>query len=228
MMRTAIVMLATLVACSAYAIGATPTDPRTSIRATVDSLVAVIQEGKTYFDNDPERFYHAVQQVLDPAIDFDTFARGVMAVHYKRATPAQRERFQATFKTGLIRTYGKALLSFGDEKITVLPAERPPTQPDRDSVKTEIFSKEGKIYPVIYSMRLGKDGAWRVYNLTVNGINLGLTYRNQFTSSMKAPATRGNLDAVIDAWGETIANVDPSAEGTAVEEGADAATGAGD
>jgi phospholipid transport system substrate-binding protein len=225
MMRYIVILVASLVAFSTHAIGAAPTDPRTAIRETVDSLVAVIHEGKNYFDTDPDRFYQAVQQVLDPAIDFDTFSRGVMAVHYKRATPAQRERFEATFKSGLIRTYGKALLSFGDEKIQVLPADRPQTQPDRDSVKTEIFSKEGKIYPVIYSMRLGKDGVWRVYNLTVNGINLGLTYRNQFSSSMKAPENRGNLDSVIEGWGETIAKVDPSADGAGVAEGADAATG---
>jgi phospholipid transport system substrate-binding protein len=65
---------------------------------------------------------------------------------------------------------------------------------------------------VIYSMRLSKDGVWRVYNLIINGINIGLTYRNQFASSMKSPEHRGNLDAVIATWGDTIANVDPSAE----------------
>jgi len=202
-----------LVAC--LAASATPTPPRSallSIQQTVDSLLQVIREGKGYFDTDPDRFYQAVENVLDPVIDFDTFSRGVMAVYYKRATPAQRQRFEENFRSALVHTYGKALLSYGDEKVEVLPADRPQTQPDRDSVKTEITSKEGKIYPVIYSMRLGKDGVWRVYNLIINGINIGLTYRNQFASSMKSPETRGNLDAVIANWGDTIANVDPSAD----------------
>ena len=194
---------------------AAPVDPRTTIQQTVDALIAVIKEGKGYFDSDPERFYTAVQNVLDPAVDFNAFSRGVMGVYGKRATPAQRERFETTFQDGLVRTYGKALLSFGDEKINVLPSDRPPSQPDRDSVKTEIVSKEGKIYPVIYSMRLGKDGVWRVYNLIINGINIGLTYNNQFARAMKEPGSRNNLDAVIDQWGETIAKVDPSAEGAA-------------
>jgi phospholipid transport system substrate-binding protein len=221
-------LLLTSVALGALSSGAAPTDPRTSISGTVDALVAVIHEGKGYFDTDPERFYQAVRTVLDPAINFDSFSRGVMAIHYKRATPAQRDQFETTFQTGLIRTYAKALLSFGDEKISVLPADRPQKEPDKDSVKTEIVSKTGKVYPVIYSMHLDADGVWRVYNIIINGINIGLTYRNQFASSMKAPENHGNLDAVIIAWGETIAHVDPSAEGTAATTGADAAQGEGD
>jgi phospholipid transport system substrate-binding protein len=199
---------------SSAVVAAAASDPRALISQTADTLIGVIKEGKTYFDKDPQRFYASVEKVLDPTIDFDTFSRGVMAVYYKRATPAQREQFEATFKSGLIRTYGKALLDFGDEKIVVLPAEHPSKQADRDSVKMEVHSKEGKIYPVIYSMRLGDDGSWRMYNIIINGINIGLTYRNQFASAINAPENKGSLDAVINGWGETIAHIDPATQGT--------------
>ena len=66
-------------------------------------------------------------------------------------------------------------------------------------------------------MRLGDDGSWRMYNIIINGINIGLTYRNQFASAMKAPENNGSLDAVINGWGETIANVDPATQGDAGE-----------
>lgn len=205
----------TILSALACAASAPPPDPRVLIRQTADTLIEVIKQGKTYFDKDSERFYQEVERVLDPTIDFDRFSRGVMAVSYKKATPAQRERFEATFKSGLIRTYGKALLDFGDESIEVLPADRPPTKPGEDTVKMEVRSKEGKVYPVIYSMRLGEDGSWRMVNIIINGINIGLTYRNQFASAMNAPENHGSLDAVIDAWGETIAHVDPVTQGGA-------------
>jgi phospholipid transport system substrate-binding protein len=213
-MRRSVFLLGGLVLLSALVAADAAPDPRVLIRQTADTLIAVIKEGKTYFDKDPQRFYASVEKVLDPTIDFDTFSRGVMAVYYKRATPAQRDQFEATFKSGLIRTYGKALLDFGDESIAVLPSERPSKQPDRDSVKMEVRSKEGKIYPVIYSMRLGEDGSWRMYNIIINGINIGLTYRNQFASAMNAPENKGSLDAVINGWGETIAHIDPATQGT--------------
>jgi phospholipid transport system substrate-binding protein len=190
-----------------------PGSPHELINRTAKELIAVIEAGKTYFDTDPDRFYAEIQRVLDPVVDFESFARGVMAVYFKRATPAQRTRFNETFKSGLVRTYGKALLDFGDQKIDVLPPDRPPRQPDRDSVTMEVRSSDGKIYPVVYSMAQDSAGAWRMRNIIINGINIGLTYRNQFASAMKTPQNRGNLDAVIDGWSATIADVDPIKDG---------------
>ncbi|HET6470326.1 MAG TPA: ABC transporter substrate-binding protein [Pseudomonadales bacterium] len=195
------------------AVRADASDPTAVIQTATNSLIKVINDGKTYFDKDPDRFYSEIQKVLDPTVDFGKFAQGVMAVYYKRATTEQRERFQSTFKTGLVRTYGKALLDFGDEKIDVLPPSKPREQPDRDTVKMEIHSKDGKIYPVLYSMRLCEDGQWRMYNILINGINMGITYRNQFASAMKAPENKGNLDMVIAQWAETIAHIDPAKQG---------------
>lgn len=213
------ILLGAMAVLSATVCVASATDPRVTIRQTSDALVQVIREGKTYFDTDADRYYREVERVLDPTIDFDTFSKGVMAVFYKRATPVQRERFESNFKTGLIRTYAKALLNFGDQSIDVLAADKPPAEPDRESVKMEVHSKDGKVYPVIYSMRVGQDGSWRMYNIIINGINIGLTYRNQFASAMKAPENHGSLDAVIDAWGETIAHVDPVTQGGAAATG---------
>ena len=51
-------------------------------------------------------------------------------------------------------------------------------------------------------MVLNAQGQWKVRNLILNGINLGLTFRNQFASTVEA--NRGNLD-------KAIANFVPSA-----------------
>ena len=182
--------------------------PHELIRATSDQLIVVIKEGKGYFGKDPDRFYKSVQDLLEPVIDFDSFSKGVMAANYKRATPAQRDRFKETFKYGLIHTYAKALLNYGDEKIEVLPPSKPSREPDRDSVTMNVWS-EGKAYPVEYSMHLDDDGKWRMGNIIINGINIGLTYRNQFATQMSAPENGGDVDKVIDAWANTIAKVDP-------------------
>jgi phospholipid transport system substrate-binding protein len=175
-------------------------------------LIVVIEQGKLYYDTDPERFYIEVQNVLGPAIDFKSFARSVMAVHYKRASDAQRTRFADAFQTGLVRTYANALLEFSDEQIIVLPETKPPRDPTKQIVKMEVRSSSGKVYPAVYAMRQGDDGVWRIRNIIINGINIGLTYRNQFGSAMKAPENGGDLDRVIDAWAENLAEVEQTAE----------------
>lgn len=188
------------------------------IQDTSDSLVLVIEEGRTYFDEDPDRFYRAIQGVLDPVVDFDRFSRGVMGAYYKRATPEQRARFTEVFRSSLVRTYGKALLEYSDERIAVIPPPRPPKNPKRPAVRMEVTSN-GKIYPVIYQMRQYDDGSWRLLNIIVNGINIGLTYKNQFAGAATTKENRGNLDAVIDGWGDTIADVEVIGDEPAGAEG---------
>ena len=80
-----------------------------------------------------------------------------MAVHYKRASDAQRARFAEAFKNGLVRTYAKALLEFSDEQIEVLPETKPPRDPKKQMVKMEVRSSSGKVYPAVYAMRLYDD-----------------------------------------------------------------------
>ncbi len=179
---------------------------------TTGEMLTLIDEAKSYVDEDPERFYVAVEALLNPVIDFPRFARSVMAAYYKRATPEQRERFAEGFKWSLVRTYALALTEFNDGGVTVVPSDRPPQRPDRASVKQEIRSS-GEIYPVIYSMSRSPDGEWRVQNIIINGINMGLTYRNQFASAVNDPAYGGDMDRIIDGWVASIGTIETGTGG---------------
>lgn len=181
------------------------------IQNTTDEMLVLIDEAKVYVDEDPDRFYVVVEQLLEPVIDFPRFARSVMAVHYKGATDAQRERFTEGFKWSLVRTYALALTEFNDGSVTIIPAERPPRRPDRASVKQEIRSG-GEIYPVVYSLSLTKEGEWRLMNIIINGINMGLTYRSQFASAVKDPQYGGDMDRVIDGWVESMTDIEDEPE----------------
>ena len=177
------------------------------VEQTTAEMLTLIEEAQVYVDEDPERFYVEVEALLNPVIDFPRFARSVMAAHYKRATPEQRERFAEGFKWSLVRTYALALTEFNDGGVNIVPSDRPPKRPDRASVKQEIRS-EGDVYPVIYSMAQKKEGEWRVMNIIINGINMGLTYRNQFASAVKDPAYGGDMDLAIDGWVASLGAID--------------------
>ncbi len=193
------------------------------VEYTSDEMLALIDASRPYAKEDPERFYGEVEALLAPVVDFKRFARSVMAVHYKSATPEQRERFADTFKWGLVRTYALALTEFRDGEVVVVPSERPPQSPRRESVKMEIRTNAGEVYPVVYSMALGKDGAWRMGNIIVNGVNIGLTYRSQFASAVQDQRYGGDLDKVIDAWAQLLANETPGADTADSDQPADEA-----
>ena len=191
--------------------GWTAEDPFASARAaeavvtqTADSMLVLIEEAKGYAQDDPERFYIEVEALLRSVVDFRRFAGSVMATYYKKATPEQRTRFVESFKWGLVRTYGLALTEFNDGSLAIVPATRPPKSPDRVSVRQEIHTSAGQIYPVIYSMARSKEGEWIMRNIIVNGVNMGLTYRSQFLSSAQNARYGGDLDRVIDDWSQVL------------------------
>jgi phospholipid transport system substrate-binding protein len=174
--------------------------PEQRVEEVSDAVLALIEQARGYAKDDPERFYREITALLDPAVDFEVFARSVMAVHFKDATPEQRRRFADSFKWGLVRTYALALTEFSNGSVRVLPPTRPSTNPRMHNVMMEVVTPSGNVYPVQYAMRQGSDGAWRVVNIIVNGVNIGLTYRNQFSGAMRDPANGGSLDKVIDGW----------------------------
>jgi len=129
-----------------------------------------------------------------------------MAVHYKRAQDDQRQRFAVSFKRGLVRTYAKALLQFGDGGVKVIEPTAPPRNPKRPTVKMEVRTTSGKVYPVSYSMAVDKAGNWKMRNVIINGINIGLTFRSQFGAAMKE--NKNDLDVVIDGWSKLVESTD--------------------
>jgi phospholipid transport system substrate-binding protein len=181
------------------------------VESTTDEMLVLIKAAEEYVDEDPEQFYVEVEALLRPVIDFPRFARSVMAVHYRDATPEQRERFAEGFKWSLVRTYALALTEFNNGDVRIVPSERPPRRPDRASVKQEIRSS-GEIYPVVYSMAQSEDGEWRLRNIIINGINMGLTYRNQFASAVNDPRYGGDMDRAIDGWIASLTSVDATPE----------------
>ena len=170
-----------------------------TVEIATEEILQLIKTGQAYVKEDPERFYSEIEALLRPLIDFRRFARNVMGPYYRRANEDQRARFAESFKWSLVRTYALALSEFGDGEIDILPQRRPPKDPSKVNVSMEI-KYAGKIYVVVYRMRRGKENTWRMQNLVVEGINIGLNYKSQFTAAMKDPQWGGDMDAVITAW----------------------------
>jgi phospholipid transport system substrate-binding protein len=187
-------------------------DPYQVVQQTTEQVLAIVKEAKGYAQKEPERFHKEVTTVLEKVVDFDHFARGVMgsyasAQRYKALTSEAEkaafneriQRFSSTFKQGLIDTYANGLLNFNGQKIETLPLRKGDNLASGSvSIVQNIYNDTGKPYVIQYSMRLTKSGEWKLQNLIIEGINLGLTYRSQFAES--AELNKGDLDKVIATW----------------------------
>ena len=170
-------------------------DPYTTVKNATDSLLARLVEVQPLYAKDPEKFYSEIEKSLAPFIDFDGFSRGVMAKYYHRANSQQRAEFAEKFQLELIKTYSSALVKFNNEKVEVLPLEQPPRD-GRATVELKVYGSDGTIYPVVYTLAL-VDGSWKLRNVVVNGINIGLQFRSQFSNYMEK---YHDIDEVIANW----------------------------
>ena len=170
-----------------------------AVEGATMQVLALIKEGQSYASQDEERFYREVEALVRPMIDFKRFARNVMGPSYRTATEEQRMRFSESFKWGLVRSYALALTEFHNGKVEVLPPRRPSSNPKKAKVVQEI-TFEGKTYVVVYLMQRNKKNVWRVQNIIIEGVNLGLNYKNQFAKEVRRKEYQGDLDKVIDAW----------------------------
>ena len=164
-------------------------------------IVLVVRAKQGIYEENPEEFVKAISFALQPLVDFKRISRNVMGRYYKDASKEQVDKFNEVFKESLLETYSKTLAEFKDEEILVSSEVKRSPKGNREKVSLQIVTST-KIYPAIYDMYLNKQGQWKLINIVINGVNLGLTFRNQFYSLMEKE--ENNLDLVIENWVTSI------------------------
>ncbi len=162
------------------------------VERTASELIETVQ---AHLDS-PDTLVEGIGGVLDPVVDFAGIARGVMGkTHYQSASEDQRSRFASVFRDSLVDTLSQALTSYGDVDIAVTAGKGDGVK--KQSVSVNARKPDGNSVDIIFAMGT-KDGNWKVRNLTFDGVNMGLSFRNQFAGAMTKQ--NGNMDAVIDNW----------------------------
>ena len=162
-----------------------------------EDIVLVVRAKQDIYEENPEEFIKAISFALQPLVDFKRISRNVMGRYYKDANKEQIEKFNKVFKASLLETYSKTLAEFKDEEILVSSEVKKSPKGNREKVSLQIVTST-KVYPAIYDMYLNKQGQWKLINIVINGVNLGLTFRNQFYSLMEKEGN--NVDVVIERW----------------------------
>lgn len=171
--------------------------PQAVVQDATNALLGRITKEKDTLKKDQDALYRLVEENITPFVDVDGIARSVMGQYFRQATPAQQKEFARVFKQSLVRTYAKGLTAYEDQKVVFKPFKAG-ADPQKAQVNVDVHGNGGQIYPVTFQMQQDKSGQWKVRNLILNGINLGLTFRNQFGSAVEA--NRGNLDKAIAGW----------------------------
>ncbi|MDG5499250.1 ABC transporter substrate-binding protein [Marinobacter sp. BGYM27] len=185
---------------------ALPASASEELRQYVDDstqkLVNKLHKERSLYSKDPEAFYRSMDEALGDFVDFRRIAARVMGRYARQASKEQRDEFVETFKRSLFDSYAKALVEADNFTIDVKSAEVNPGNDQRASVQLEVRTASGNRYPVTYSMYVADSGDWMMENVIVEGVNIGLAFRDRFAQEMEEK--RNNVQAVIDDWTEAV------------------------
>ena len=155
--------------------------PDLVVKNTVDKMVENIQSNRLAYQQDSNKLYQMVEDVLVPSLHVDRMSNLILGKETSRSvSAAQKKAFSNEFKTFLMRSYASALLEYtGKEKVSYEPVELKPGA-DKVTVKATLLASDGQRYPVNLYMSNRRDSQWRAYNMEVAGINFVSTYRATF------------------------------------------------
>jgi len=180
-------------------------EARNTVEQASAKMMKVLEDEALKAPEKSEQLISEIEAILNPVVDFDYVSKRVMGKYYNRVDDKQQQIFSTVFKDTMVRTYAKSLTGFDIVRYEVAPEGQPSPEADKQVVSVNIFSAKGEQYTLVYYM-LKDDSGWKLVNVLVDGINLRLNFKNQFSDMVSR--TNGNVAQVIADWKAAVAGND--------------------
>lgn len=190
MLKRILTVLATFGLLAAGAAQAADVAPDAFVKTISNDVLDTAKADKAIQAGDISRVITLVDTKVMPNVDFETVTRSAVGVKWREATPEQRQKLMAEFKTLLVRVYAGALSQIKDQTTEITK-----TQPVPNSTQVVVQSEvKGKGEPIKLDYRLNKtEVGWKIIDVNVGGIWLVTSYRSQFANELSA----GGIDGLI-------------------------------
>jgi phospholipid transport system substrate-binding protein len=146
-------------------------------KITADVFDAIHSDGQLQAGDRRKMLALAEQKIL-PHVDFRETARLATGKAWSAATPEQQDQIVNEFRSMLVRIYSHAIGIYRGQTMKVLPVQL--AQGATDVTVRNQFLRAGQPpVPVEYAMKK-ESGGWMIYDISVDGVSLVLTYRQEF------------------------------------------------
>lgn len=190
-------MKSTMIACVtgvaallfAFAAPAQDTAPDVLVKSMVTEVVQVIAQNK-----DPKALVDLAEKKVVTHFDFLRMTQLAVGRSWAQASPEQRQKLEAAFRSLLVRTYATALAqTSGQTQIDVKPANV--GSGDKETTVHTLVNEPGR-KPFVIDYRMSSvSGSWKVYDVVVENLSLVTNYRSSFQSEV----SRSGIDGLIRA-----------------------------
>lgn len=159
-------------------------NPIPTLQQVSDHIINNLKANKSQLKQNKQIIYRSVEQNLLPIVDVEGMARSVLGRQaWTRASAAERQAFSEAFTKLVIRTYANPLAEYSDEVIQFNPV-RGNLDNRFLKVNSIIVRSKGNNIPLNYSL-VSKNGQWKIYDLSVEGVSLLQSFRSQFAQALQ-------------------------------------------
>jgi phospholipid transport system substrate-binding protein len=171
--------------------------PLEALQRGIDRVISVLEDPNyqddSQKDEQAQRLWEATQEIFD----FKEFSRRILASHWKKFIPQQRDEFVGLMAQFLGKlNMPKLQAKYNGEKI--LYSEQKLISKTRASVEIKVLWKNLEV-PVTLRMR-SIHGKWKVYDFSALGISAVGNYRAQLNQMMQ----KKSPEEVIEIFKEKI------------------------
>jgi len=168
--------------------------PNELVQKITDEILAAIKSDKQLAAGDKQKAMKLAEEKVLPYVDFEQATRLAVGRAWREATPEQKKRLVSEFRNMLVRTYSNAISTYEGQTLKVLPA-RGKQDPEETVVRTQFIRAGCQPLPIDFTMHQ-KEGTWKVYDITVEGVSLVMTYRSEFDAIVKQKGIDGLIQAL--------------------------------
>ena len=187
-------LLVSFALTAAVAVAHAQTAPDALVKQISTDVLDTVKNDKTIQAGDIAKITALVDTKVMPSVNFEAATRSAVGPQWRGASPEQRTKLMAEFKTLLLRLYAGALTQVKDQTVEITK-----TLPVSGSTQVIVQSEvRGKGEPIKLDYRLDKPAdatAYKIIDVNVGGIWLVQNYRSQFATEL----TKGGVDGLIAA-----------------------------
>jgi phospholipid transport system substrate-binding protein len=167
-----------------------------------EHVLANLKSHQAQLKQHPEIIQQTIRQYFIPHVDTQGMARSVLGRQaWQQASPSEKQAFTQEFTNLVLRTYARPLSDFNGETVKFVPFKASPVE-KFSQVQTVILRANGQRIPITYHLVMVNQD-WKIYDLSVEGVSLLASFKNQFGDALK----QKSLATVIHALHEKNHNV---------------------
>jgi phospholipid transport system substrate-binding protein len=170
--------MAVILMCLGTIGSASDMEPMEALKTPMEKILQLLADPQYKEIDKKDLQRQKITGITNNLFNYTEMAKRALARNWRVFTPVQRKTFRDVFADLLEKTYySKVYGEYANETVTYLKQYK--ISDTKAQVETAIH-RETVDVPVKYSMKLS-NGAWRVYDVNIEGVSLIKNYRSQFS-----------------------------------------------